>query len=189
MYYLGYIKQVDSSDMNKGHLLHSIRFESPIGSLQIISSAQGIRLIQLPGRATWNSSGVKTGKGDHPILVHATDQLAEYFAGTRKYFDIPLDLYGTQFQLEVWQSLTGIGYGETNTYSQQAKKIGRPKAARAVGGANAANPIPIVLPCHRIIGANGSLTGYGGGTSLLHIKQYLLDFENRSEDPGPHRTT
>jgi methylated-DNA-[protein]-cysteine S-methyltransferase len=175
--------------MNKGGMLHSIQFESPIGSLQIVSSAQGIRRIELPDRATRNLSGVKTGEGNHLILVHATKQLSEYFAGTRKYFDIPLDLHGTQFQLEVWQSLTGIGYGETNTYGQQAKKIGRPKAARAVGGANAANPIPIVLPCHRIVGANGSLTGYGGGTSLLYIKQYLLNFENRIADPESHRTS
>lgn len=170
-------------------MLHSIQFESPIGSLQIVSSAQGIRRIQLPGRVTRNLSGVKAGEGNHSILVHATEQLSEYFAGTRKYFDIPLDLQGTEFQLKIWQSLTSIGYGETNTYGQQAKKIGRPKAARAVGGANAANPIPIVLPCHRIVGANGSLTGYGGGTSLLYIKQYLLNLENRIVDSEPHRTS
>lgn len=168
--------------MNTESSLHSIQFESPIGHLQVVSSAQGLRSIELPDRATRNLSRGKNSDGNLAILVHATEQLSEYFAGTRKYFDIPLDLEGTQFQIEVWQSLTGIRYGETNTYVQQAKKIGRPRAARAVGGANAVNPIPIVLPCHRIVGANGSLTGYGGGTSLLYIKQYLLNLENRIVD-------
>ncbi len=101
-------------------------------------------------------------------------QLEEYFAGTRKQFDIPLALRGTPFQLEVWHALQQIPYGETRTYAGIAHAIGRPTATRAVGAANGANPIPIIVPCHRVIGSNGSLTGFGGG---IDVKRRLLDLE------------
>ena len=101
-------------------------------------------------------------------------QLAEYFAGRRTGFDLPLDLRGTPFQLAVWQSLAAVPYGRTVSYSQQAAAVSRPKAVRAVGQANGRNPVPIVLPCHRVVGANGSLTGFGGG---LDIKLSLLRHE------------
>jgi methylated-DNA-[protein]-cysteine S-methyltransferase len=101
-------------------------------------------------------------------------QLAEYFAGTRKQFDLPLALRGTPFQIEVWNTLRRIPYGETRSYEDVARTIGRPTATRAVGAANGANPIPIIVPCHRVIGKNGGLTGFGGG---IAVKRRLLDLE------------
>src|SRR5579871_2890653 len=112
----------------------------------------------------------------HPILRQVTDQLRAYFAGELTEFDLPLDLQGTPFQKRVWEELLRIPYGETRSYSFVAGSIGAPKAVRAVGAANGQNPIPIVIPCHRVIGAGGSLTGYGGG---LPLKRYLLDLEAR----------
>ncbi len=103
-----------------------------------------------------------------------TQQLAEYFAGKRTSFDLPLDLQGTDFQLEAWEALQTIGYGQTATYGQQASSIGRPKAARAIGAAIGRNPISIIVPCHRVVGASGSLTGFAGG---LTAKSFLLTLE------------
>lgn len=111
---------------------------------------------------------------EHPVLVAATSQLEEYFAGRRQEFDLPLDLTGTEFQRAAWSALASVPFGETRSYRQQAEAIGRPKAVRAIGAANGQNPVPIVLPCHRIVGSDGSLTGYGGG---LSIKEYLLNHE------------
>ena len=110
---------------------------------------------------------------EKPFAV-ARQQLIEYFAGERKDFDLPLRLNGTEFQLSVLQALQKIPYGETTSYSDIAERIGRPKAMRAVGAANGRNPIPIIVPCHRVIGSDGTLTGYGGG---LHRKQWLLQHE------------
>jgi methylated-DNA-[protein]-cysteine S-methyltransferase len=101
--------------------------------------------------------------------------LRAYFRGKRKDFDLPLDLEGSPFQLRVWESLRAIPFGETISYGELAQRIGQPKAARAVGLANGSNPIPIIVPCHRVIGSNGNLTGYGGGIS---IKEKLLSFES-----------
>ena len=112
--------------------------------------------------------------GTEAILERAAAQLQAYFAGTRTVFDLQLDLLGTPFQLGVWQALARIPYGETITYGQLAEAAGRPAAIRAAGTACGANPASIIVPCHRVIGANGSLTGYGGG---LEAKRFLLDFE------------
>jgi methylated-DNA-[protein]-cysteine S-methyltransferase len=109
-----------------------------------------------------------------PLLRSATEQLEAYFAGDLREFDLPLAPTGTQFQLACWWALAEIPYGETSTYGAQAGRIGKPEAIRAVGAANGANPLAIVLPCHRVIGADGSLTGFGGGLSL---KRRLLDLE------------
>lgn len=106
----------------------------------------------------------------------AVDQLVEYFQGNRKTFDIPLALRGTEFQLAVWNELLRVPYGDTITYAELARRIGRPAAIRAVGAANGANPIPVIVPCHRVIGSNGTLTGYGGG---IERKQWLLAHEGR----------
>ena len=108
------------------------------------------------------------------LLKKAADQLHEYFAGTRQCFDLPLALQSTDFQQAVWQALRNIPYGETRSYKAIAEQIGRPKACRAVGMANNRNPIAIVVPCHRVVGANGQLVGYAGGLSL---KEYLLQLE------------
>ena len=109
-----------------------------------------------------------------PILCEAATQLGQYFAKERTDFDLPLDLQGTDFQQEAWKALARIPYGETWTYKQQAELLGRPKAVRAVGAANGKNPVSIVLPCHRVIGSNGTLTGFAGG---LDTKKQLLLFE------------
>jgi methylated-DNA-[protein]-cysteine S-methyltransferase len=109
-----------------------------------------------------------------PLLARATEQLNEYFAGERRGFDLPLAPTGTDFQLACWRALAEIPYGETRSYGEQAVRIGKPESIRAVGAANGANPIAIILPCHRVIGADGSLTGFGGG---LETKRRLLDLE------------
>jgi methylated-DNA-[protein]-cysteine S-methyltransferase len=110
-------------------------------------------------------------------LEAAAEQLAAYFAGERRAFDLPLDLLGTPFQRAVWSTLLRIPYGDTWSYGQVAAAVGRPRAARAVGQATGANPLAIVVPCHRVVGHDGSLTGYGSG---LHRKQTLLELEQRS---------
>lgn len=112
-----------------------------------------------------------------PVHADAFRQLDEYFAGTRKKFDLPLSPKGTVFQMKVWQALTGIPYGETRTYGQIAALAGNPKAARAVGLANNRNPIAIFIPCHRVVGADGKLVGFGGG---LDVKAYLLELEREN---------
>ena len=111
-------------------------------------------------------------------LKHAMDELKRYLAGERVEFTCPLDLHGTPFQVAVWQELLRIPYGETRTYAEIARAIGRPTASRAVGMANGANPVAIIVPCHRVIGSNGTLTGYGGG---LPAKRWLLSLEGNSQ--------
>ncbi len=111
---------------------------------------------------------------DTPLLLQAAQELAEYFSGRRKAFTVPLNPRGTAFQQKCWRALLMIPYGQTRTYSQQAALIGNPKACRAVGMGNNRNPLPVFIPCHRVVGANGSLTGYAGG---LDIKQMLLQIE------------
>jgi O-6-methylguanine DNA methyltransferase len=111
------------------------------------------------------------------LVVLALDQIVEYLNGARREFDLPLDLRGTEFQRRVWATVAGIPYGETRTYADIARAIGKPKAVRAVGAANGANPLPLVVPCHRVLGSDGSLTGYGGG---LDVKRQLLEMESQS---------
>ncbi len=111
-----------------------------------------------------------------PLLQAAASQLAEYFAGTLTAFNLPLRMEGTSFRMQCWEALRTIPYGETVSYGEQARRIGNPKAVRAVGGANHHNPISIIVPCHRVIGADGSLTGYGGG---VEVKAWLLAHERK----------
>ena len=113
---------------------------------------------------------------DSAVFTDVVDQLKSYFAGERKAFDLPLVLEGTTFQERVWTALQNIPYGETVSYKVLAERVGSPKAVRAVGAANGANPIPIIIPCHRVIGNDGSLTGFGGG---IPLKKRLLDLESR----------
>lgn len=125
---------------------------------------------------------------DQPPLPEARRQLAEYFAGKRRDFALPLDPHGTAFERGVWRALVAIPYGETRSYAEVAMSIGRPTACRAVGRANGSNPIAVVIPCHRVIGSDGSLTGYGGG---LELKRLLLDLEGAgrgAEAPAAQRT-
>jgi methylated-DNA-[protein]-cysteine S-methyltransferase len=113
-------------------------------------------------------------KAQTPLIKKAAAQLEEYFSGKRKKFSLPLDMRGTEFQMDVWRALQNIPYGETRSYKEIAEQVNRPKAVRAVGMANHRNPISIIVPCHRVIGRDGSLTGYGGG---LPLKRYLLELE------------
>jgi methylated-DNA-[protein]-cysteine S-methyltransferase len=118
------------------------------------------------------AAGLK--KAETPLIQKAAAQIKEYFEGKRKQFKLPLAMHGTEFQMAVWQALQKIPYGETRSYKEIAVSIGRPKAVRAVGMANNRNPISIIVPCHRVIGHDGKLVGYGGG---LPLKQYLLELE------------
>ena len=148
--------------------------DSPVGQLFLAADDEGLRAIEFRD----NRHPVKRDgdwcEGDNAVLRKAAKQLGEYFAGKRRDFDLPLSPHGTDFQRGVWQTLATIPYGETISYAQLAQRVGKPSASRAVGAANGRNPLPIVLPCHRVIGADGSLTGFGGG---LPTKQYLLKLE------------
>jgi methylated-DNA-[protein]-cysteine S-methyltransferase len=159
-------------------MLHSTTHLTPVGMLTLIASEHGLRAILWP-KLSPARAGIQPRphrNAEHSILVRTAAQLDEYFSGSRTAFDIPLDLQGTRFQLAAWRSLGDIPYGATTSYGRQAAALGIPRAARALGAANGANPVCIVLPCHRVIGADGSLTGFGGG---LPTKQWLLDHEAR----------
>jgi len=158
--------------------LYSTTHETPVGELTLVASDAGLRAILWP-RLSPTRAGIQPRPHrdpNHPVLQRTAAQLDQYFAGTRTTFDIPLDLQGTRFQLAAWRSLAEIPFGTTTSYGRQAAALGIPTAARALGAANGANPVCIVLPCHRVIGADGSLTGFGGG---LPVKQWLLDHEAR----------
>ena len=147
--------------------------DSPIGPLTAVRDEQGITMLLLPeGKHTVDPS--PEWIRDDTAFDDLRAQLAEYFAGTRTEFDLPLHPAGTPFQQRVWAALSEIPYGRTTSYGATAASIGAPGAARAVGAANGLNPIPILVPCHRVVGANGSLTGYGGG---LDAKKWLLAHE------------
>lgn len=155
-----------------------LTIDSPIGSLTLLADDDGLTGILFEnedrGELHFDLDEVPE-KPDDPVLVKTAEQLAEYFAGDRRSFELPLHLEGNNFEREAWRALATIPYGQTISYGSQAEYIGRPGAFRAVGGANGRNPIPIVLPCHRVVGADGSLTGFGGG---LDVKQWLLDLEH-----------
>jgi len=148
---------------------------SPVGRLKIVATDDGLAAIlwerDRPGRVPLK---LDAEASEHPVLLEAERQLQEYFAGTRKQFALTLDVDGTAFQRKVWSALLAIPFGETRSYSQIAKAIGHPGAARAVGAANGRNPVSIVAPCHRVIGSTGALTGFAGG---LAVKAQLLALE------------
>jgi methylated-DNA-[protein]-cysteine S-methyltransferase len=144
--------------------------DTPIGRLTVIAAGTGIRRILWEGEAPPE----RAVEGRSDILDAAVTQIREYFSGTRTTFDLPLDLGGTPFQQKVWRELGSIPFGTTISYGEQARRIGRPQAARAVGAANGRNPVPVVLPCHRVIGSAGALRGFGGG---LDTKRTLLRHE------------
>lgn len=142
-------------------------YESPIGLVEIGGTSEGITSLlfveeRRPGAAT------------NDVCEEAVRQISEYFAGSRQAFDLPITLRGTEFQREVWRGLRSITYGQTVSYGDLARAIGKPSAVRAVGAANGDNPISIIVPCHRVIGSDGGLTGYGGG---LERKEWLLKHE------------
>ncbi len=163
--------------------LRSTNIDSPIGPLTIVASDAGIRAI------LWEVDGdgerVRIGTevvdvvevveaADDAVLAAAASQLGEYFSGERQEFDLPLDPQGTSFQHAAWDALRTIPYGSTVSYGEQARRLGDPRKARAVGAANGRNPISVVVPCHRVVGADGSLTGFAAGVG---VKAWLLDHE------------
>jgi methylated-DNA-[protein]-cysteine S-methyltransferase len=173
--------------------------DSPVGRLMLVAADGALTGLYLEDREPTEPDGLpRAGSADREssrpagtgsideanaqVLAEATRQLDEYFAGQRRGFDLPLALEGTAFQRRVWDALRDIPYGETTSYGRLASEIGQPTAARAVGLANGRNPVSIIVPCHRVVGADGSLTGYGGG---LDRKQRLLDLERRASHGTP----
>ena len=158
------------------------QIDSPVGPVWVATTAIGVCAVGLGAGQpedffAWLSRRIDPAppRQDPETLAPTLTQLGEYFSCARREFDLPLDTRGTPFQEAVWAEVARIPYGTTTTYGEVARRIGRPRAARAVGGANGANPLPIIIPCHRVIGAGGSLTGYGAG---LAIKAALLQLEN-----------
>ena len=146
-----------------------ILFDTPVGAIGLEEENGAIVRLLLPG-----APAPRIACHETPLLTEGKRQLLEYLAGVRRVFDLPLAPKGTEFYRSVWRALEEIPYGETRSYRDIAQAVGRPKAVRAVGQANHNNPIPIIIPCHRVVGANGSLTGYGGG---LDLKERLLRLE------------
>ena len=163
-------------------LLTAAWIETPLGPMLAIAGDGGLELLEFVDRRGLETELREIGRtlkgavvpGEHPILTKTADQLREYFAGTRRAFDIPLKLQGSPFQLAAWRALVEIPYGETRSYSDMARRVGSPNAVRAIGRVNGQNRIAVVVPCHRVIRADGSLCGYGGGKWR---KQWLLDHE------------
>jgi methylated-DNA-[protein]-cysteine S-methyltransferase len=150
----------------------SRNYDSPVGGLILVGSNGGLRQI------LWSERGDPPGASGRSCgaLEETARQLEAYFAGDRRRFEVPLDLVGTPFQVLAWRALADVPFGTTVSYGEQARRLGRPAAARAVGAANGRNPVPIVLPCHRLVGADRSLIGFGGG---LDRKAWLLEHEAR----------
>ncbi len=172
--------------------MHAMVSDTPIGRLELIAGDGALREIRLldtagdpagahgaeaAAPAAGRSSGAGLAGGDQVVLDRAYRQLAEYFAGARRTFDLPLAPVGTAFQLRVWECLRAVGYGETVSYGALAAALGAPRAARAVGAALGRNPLPVVVPCHRVIGVAGDLRGFGLG---IDVKRRLLDLEARA---------
>lgn len=151
--------------------IYHTTMKTPIGEIRLLSDGKALTGLYM---GSYGPKPVKSWQRGGAFIERAEKQLRDYFAGTRKSFDLPLAGAGTEFQKTVWKALCDIPYGETISYGELARRIGLPMAARAVGAANGSNPISIVVPCHRVIGANGTLTGYGGG---LPRKKWLLEHE------------
>lgn len=149
--------------------MNTLLLSTPVGTLQLCSEGRNLVAIAFPGQHDDSASS-----NSDEVLDEAARQLTEYFAGNRKTFDLPLAPKGTEFQHAVWAALTAIPFGDLRSYGDIARIINKPSAVRAVGAANGRNPLPIVVPCHRVIGSNGSLTGFAGG---LEMKTQLLRLE------------
>ncbi len=152
-------------------------FDSPIGALTVAGDSQGNHHILFENNR-YDAKGCAQWQRDAHALRDARTQLLQYLRGERSAFELPLAPHGTEFQLRVWKALADIQFGDTWSYVQLARHIGQPTASRAVGAANGRNPLPIVLPCHRVIGSSGALTGFGGG---IETKAALLELESRTQ--------
>jgi methylated-DNA-[protein]-cysteine S-methyltransferase len=162
--------------------VHTI-VDSPLGPLTLVTRTgdlAGVYMTQQRHLPPEDTFGPRVAVTDVPLLTRTADQLAAYFAGDLRDFDLDMSTSGTPFQHRVWTALRDIPYGETVTYGELAAAVGQPTASRAVGLANGRNPLSIVVPCHRVVGANGSMTGYGGG---IERKRWLLDFERGTQQP------
>jgi len=169
-------------------LLVHTKTESPIGEMYIVATSKGICLLEFDIRVDWNEeleflknhfdASLSSGENRHTLELKR--QLREYFLGKRKIFSVPLIFVGTDFQIKVWQALKTVPYGTTRTYKEQAISFGDVKAIRAIARANALNKLAIIIPCHRIIGTDGKLTGYAGG---IERKRFLLNLERGKEGP------
>lgn len=146
--------------------------DSPLGELLLVADGDALHRVSMQEATPLQID--PAWKRSRAALKPVAKQLAEYFAGRRREFDVPLAEAGTPFQRQVWEAVRAIGYGETATYGQLAARVDRPSAVRAVGAANGRNPIPVIVPCHRVVGSGGSLTGYGGG---VERKRLLLELE------------
>ena len=174
--------------MRSPETVHVARADSPIGPLRVASTAAGLAYVELPhesgpglrGRLRRVLPDAEVVEGFAPNRTAIT-QIREYLEGKRTEFDLPIDLRGTAFQMTVWTALLGIPYGETRTYAEIARIVGRPRAVRAVGAANGANPVALVVPCHRVIATGGKLGGYAGG---LELKARLLAMEQSHPKQG-----
>ena len=164
-------------ESNQSAVRRHARIGSPIGEILLIANGEALCGLYMKIETGWLPR-VELGPRDDAALPEVQQQLAEYFAGTRRHFDLQLKMEGTEFQRRVWNALLEIPFGETKSYGYQARRIGLPDAARAVGAANGQNPISIIVPCHRVIGANGALTGYGGG---IERKRWLLAHEAQQQ--------
>jgi methylated-DNA-[protein]-cysteine S-methyltransferase len=163
--------------MKETKMFHTIIIDSPVGELRLIAGDSCLRAILWGAEDAARLASINEAdlvEGPSVVLDQAVAELEEYFAGTRREFDLPLDPVGTPFQQSAWMVLRTIPYGRTMSYGEQARRLGDPNKARAVGAANGKNPLSIVVPCHRVIGSTGHLTGFGGG---LEAKSWLLDHE------------
>ena len=158
--------------------LYTTRMQSPLGEILLVATDDGLAGVWFDAQRHWPDTSGWIDAPAHPVLCEAASQLDDYFAGRRNDFDMPLDLtHGTAFQQAVWQALLRIPPGATTSYGALSASIGKPAAVRAVGAAVGRNPISVIVPCHRVVGANGALTGYAGG---LHRKTHLLQLERAS---------
>lgn len=155
-------------------LIYYTDYDSPIGSLLVAANDKGLVRLEFSCHRRSRTNPQSTPVESAAKLTPYLDQLRQYFAGERREFTVPLDLHGTPFQIRCWRALLEIGYGEIRTYAQLARAVGSPNGFRAVGAANGANPVAIVVPCHRVIASDGTLGGYGGG---LDVKEKLLRLE------------
>lgn len=159
-------------------ILHT-RIDSPVGPLTLAANDQGLHAVEFQHSRRPLTRDGRWHEGDHPLLTLAARQLGEYFSGRRRDFDLPLAPTGTPFQRQVWQLLPQIGYGQTISYGELARRLGRPGAVRAAAAAIGRNPLSIIVPCHRVLAASGALTGFSGG---LPAKRFLLALEAGAAD-------
>lgn len=160
--------------------MYRTTLKTPIGPLHLFADDKALHLITFP-TSTSTLPETQEAPPKHPLLSRVKLQLTEYFNGSRQRFDLPLTARGTEFQQKVWNLMQQIPFGQTKTYGELAARLGNPNKARAVGGAANKNPLPIIIPCHRVMGTSGKLTGFAGG---LATKQFLLDLEQKKDQPA-----